>query len=346
MERANAVNVSIQESNRTYRTYGIARPMGNGAIPMKTAAIVNPFSGRRKAGKLWPLLLQSAGTSGRMVDTFPSEYPGHSETIAARVRRSGYDRVVVVGGDGTLSEVLNGLMLEEHGRMPSLGMVPFGTGCDYIRNFDVGAGRAARLKTALGESIVGASLGRCTYRVRDGVRQRFFAMVLGVGFDAEVIRRFKDSRLRSGWLSYAMSAIAGIGKLRPLSIKGFIDGSPVHADAFFFGAALGCCFGKGIRIAPDASPGAGRFEFVLAAPVSRSSLLRLICRAYLGLDDKSRAIRRINGSRAELELSPPAGIEADGEVLGETSAVRMEIIPDAFRFAAKGFRLSASSRKG
>ncbi len=57
--------------------------------------------------------------------------------------------MIAVGGDGTLFEVLNGLWWEEQGHMPSLGMVPFGTGCDYIRNFEVGTEMAARLRTAV-----------------------------------------------------------------------------------------------------------------------------------------------------------------------------------------------------
>ena len=301
---------------------------------MRVAALVNPFAGSRTAGKQWPILLQSIGWEAKRVDTFWSEYPGHCESIAASVRRSGYDRVIAVGGDGTLSEVLNGLWWEEHGDMPSLGMVPFGTGCDYFRNFENGTGMAARLKTALGESAVKVSLGKCRYQVQDGMRQRVFANVLGLGFDAEVVRRFKSSNFqRLGLFSYGISAIAEMRQLRPFALEGTLGDSSFRADAVFFAATLGCCFGKGMRIAVDASPSHDRFEFVHAAPMSPMGLFSPIIRAYLGLRQDDSVVKRSYGSGAVLGSSMPIMFEADGELLGQTGIVEIELIPDAFSFA-------------
>ena len=301
---------------------------------MRVAALVNPFAGSRTAGKQWPILLQSIGREAEKVDTFWSEYPGHCESIAASARRSGYDRVIAVGGDGTLSEVLNGLWWEERGDMPSVGMVPFGTGCDYFRNFENGAGMAARLKTALGESAVKVSLGKCRYQVQDGMRQRVFANVLGMGFDAEVVRRFKSSNLqRLGLLSYGISAIAEMRQLRPFALDGTVGDSSFRADMVFFAATLGRCFGKGMRLAVDASPSYDRFEFVRAAPMSPLGLLSPLIRAYLGLRQDASVITRLYGSRAVLGSSMPIMFEADGELLGPTGMIEIELIPDAFSFA-------------
>jgi diacylglycerol kinase family enzyme len=303
---------------------------------MRIAAVVNPVAGSRKATKEWPVLLQAIGKEAKRVDTFWSEYPGHSESIAASVRRSGYDRVIAVGGDGTLFEVLNGLWWEERGHMPSLGVIPFGTGCDYIRNFETGTGMAAKLKTAVEEPAVRVSLGRCSYQAQDAIRQRVFAMVLGLGFDAEVIHRYKELGLpRSCWFSYAISALAGIRKLRPFTLDGVVEDSPFRLDAVFFGAALGCCFGDGMRIAPRASPSNNRFEFVLAAPVSPVGLLFPILRAYLRLNGDSPLLKRLRGRRAKIGSSTPVRFEADGELLGKTDVIDIELIPEAFSFAAR-----------
>jgi YegS/Rv2252/BmrU family lipid kinase len=303
---------------------------------MRIAAVVNPVAGSRKTLKQWPILLKSLGKEAKRVDTFWSEYPGHSESIAASARRSGYDRVIAVGGDGTLFEVLNGLWWEEKGHMPSLGMIPFGTGCDYIRNFETGTGMAAKFKTAVEESAVRVSLGRCRYQVRDGIRQRVFAMFLGLGFDAEVIHRYKKLSLpRSCWLSYAISALAGMRELRPFTLDGIVEDSPIRVDAVFFGAALGCCFADGMRIAPYASPSHNRFEFVLAAPLSPVGLLFPILRAYLRLNNDSPSLTRLRGRRAKIGSSMPIRFEADGELLGQTAVIDIELIPDAFYFAAR-----------
>lgn len=303
---------------------------------MRIAAIVNPFAGRRTAARQWPILLRSAGREAAGVDTFRSEYPGHSESLAASARRSGYDRVVAVGGDGTLFEVLNGLWWEEQGHMPSVGMVPCGMGCDYIRNFEVGKEMAARVRAALAESTVKVSIGRCRYQVQDGIRQRVFAMVLGLGVDAEVVRRLNSSSFpRSSRFSYAVSALAALRELRPFTLEGIVDDSPLRADSVFFAAALGCSFGKGVKIAPDASPVHNQFELVLASPVSPLSLFPPILRAYMGLLYEAPGLSRLKGKTAKLRSSAPILFEADGELLGRTSEIEIELIPDALYFAAK-----------
>ena len=300
---------------------------------MRIAAIVNPFSGRRKAKRQWPILLQSLGNEAKRVDTFWSEYPGHSESIAASVRRSGYDRVIAVGGDGTLFEVLNGLWWEDNGDMPTVGTLPFGTGCDYVRNFEIGTGMAERLQTAVSGPAVKVSLGRCRYELQGGIRQRVFAMVLGLGFDAEVVYRYEKSRLRSCWLSYAFAALTCLRELRAFSIDGTLDDSTFQTDAVFFGAAVGCCLGKGMRIAPGASPSSNRFECILATPVSPLRLLSPILRAYLRQHVYSPNITRIKASRAKIRLAEPIRFEADGQLLGRTSMIEMDLIPEAFSFA-------------
>jgi diacylglycerol kinase (ATP) len=303
---------------------------------MRIAAVVNPFAGRRTAERRWPILLRSIGRDAAGVDTFWSEYPGHSEALAASARRSGYDRVIAVGGDGTLFEVLNGLWWEEQGQMPSLGMVPFGTGCDYIRNFEVAKETISRVRAAVAESTIQVSIGRCRYQVQDGIRQRVFAMVLGLGFDAEVVRRFNSSTfLRSSWLSYALSALAALRELRPFVLDGIIDNSPFRSDAIFLAAALGCSFGKGMRIAPDASPTRNQFELVHAAPAPVLSLFPPMLRAYMGLLHEAPGISRLRGKTARFRSSMPILFEADGELLGQTSEIEIELIPDAIFFAAK-----------
>ena len=304
---------------------------------MRTAAIVNPMAGSRKAWKQWPVLVESFGGKSGKVDTFWSEYPGHSRSLAASARRAGYDRVVAVGGDGTLNEVLNGLWWEEKGSMPSVGTVPFGTACEYIRNFEAGKGMAGRFKTAVGESVARVSLGLCRYHLQDRLEQRVFAMVLGLGFDAEVLHQYEKLGLpRSCWLSYAISGLVAIRNLRSFALEGAVDGSPFSGDFLFFAAVLGRSIAEGMKIAPHASPANDRLEFVRVSPASPAGLIFEILRAYVaGLNDSTRITTILPGRGAEINSGEPVGFEVDGELLGRTSSVAVELIPDAFHFAAQ-----------
>ena len=303
---------------------------------MKIAAIANPTSGSGKAGSRWPALLEALGPRKAEIDTLWTEYPGHAEVLAASVRRNGYERVIAVGGDGTLFEVVNGLWGEKQGEMPSVGMVPFGTGCDYVRNFEVGSGLAKRLRTAMGEAIVPVSLGLCRFcGVSGEVLRKVFMMVLGVGFDAEVIRRFEARRtVRSGWIAYVLSIFHELRRITPLNLSGEIDGAPFEVHAPFFVAGIGRYFGRRMAIAPEGSPSSGTYQLVWAESMSNLDLLRLIPLAYFGAHVKDFRIRTAHASRITLDSDPPAWIEADGELLGKTP-LEIEILPDALRFAAK-----------
>jgi YegS/Rv2252/BmrU family lipid kinase len=313
---------------------------------MKVAAIVNPVSGWKTTGKDWPALLSSLGRGAAGVETFWSQYQGHAELLAASARRSGYDRVIAVGGDGTLFEVLNGLWREKKGELPSVGMVPFGTGCDYIRNFDGGTSRIERLRAAMNPSTIRVSLGLCRTQALEGRRERVFSMVLGLGFDAEVIRRFQTRRFwRAGWPAYAMSTLSALRGLKSHAMSGSVNGSSFHTNAIFLGAALGCWFGKRIEIAPAASPAANQFELVWVEPVGFLGLLSLVFHSYFGAIQRSPHVKRARATRLSLDSTPPAWIEADGELIGKTP-VEMEVIPGAFSFAAKAARkLPMSVRK-
>lgn len=304
---------------------------------MRIAAIINPNAGGRKAAKQWPVLLESHGGEANKVDTFWSQYPGHCVSLAASARRAGYDRVIVAGGDGTLNEVLNGLWWEKKGSMPSISMIPFGTGCDYIRNFETGRTMTDKFKTAVEAPAVRVSLGLCRYHVGDRLRQRVFGMVLGLGFDAEVVHNFKRLSLpRSCWLSYAISALIAIRDIKPFTLEGAVEGSPFLVNTLFFGAVLGRSIAEGMKVAPHASPSNHKLEFVLVSPVSPAGLLSEILRAYLvGLNHDTPVTTRRLGSRAEINCRKPMRFEADGELLGVTSAMDIELIPDAFYFAAQ-----------
>ena len=135
---------------------------------MKAVAIVNPAAGTGKAAKLWPRLLGDLGVLPAAVATWWTNGPGAGELLAAEARRQGYDRVLAVGGDGTIFEVANGLWWEPQGRLPSLGIVPLGTGCDYVRNFSRGGTLRDYLARALGETTAAVHVGIVQFQAMGG----------------------------------------------------------------------------------------------------------------------------------------------------------------------------------
>jgi diacylglycerol kinase (ATP) len=302
---------------------------------MKTVAIVNPTSGYRRAPRDWPRLLSSLGERGNQVVTWWTERPGQAESLAARARREGYERVVAVGGDGTLLEVVNGLWWEARGALPSVGVVPFGTGCDYVRSFTLGRTLRDQVITALGEATLPVSLGLFRLRGLDGQpRQRVFINVLGLGFDAQVIAGFRRQRLRlPGKTSYFLSGIRELIRLQHHRITAVINGRSLETEAILAVVALGRYFGGGMMIAPGASPQADHFQVILGKKLSRLDLLGLLPGLYTGGHIHHPQVSADFAGHIRLEADPPALVEAEGELAGQTP-LEVSIIPGAIRIAA------------
>jgi diacylglycerol kinase (ATP) len=302
---------------------------------MKTVAIVNPTAGYHRARRVWPRLLASLGEPGARVETWWTEWSGHAETLAARARQEGFERVVAVGGDGTLLEVVNGLWWESRGFQPSVGVVPFGTGCDYVRNFDLGRTLRDQVINALGEDTLRVSLGLVRLKGMDGrPRQRVFINVLGLGFDARVIAGFRQQRRRlPGRASYFLSGLRELSRLQHHRITGGLNGSPLETLAMVVVVGLGRYFGGGLMITPGASPQAEHFQMVLGQKLSRLEVLTLLPGLYAGRHLNHPRISADYAGHIKIDADPPALVEAEGELAGWTP-LEATIMPAALRIAA------------
>jgi YegS/Rv2252/BmrU family lipid kinase len=302
---------------------------------MKTVAIVNPIAGYRRARRDWPRLLSSLGETGAQVATWWTEGPGQAESLAARARREGFDRVVAVGGDGTLLEVVNGLWWEPRGVQPSVGVVPFGTGCDYVRSFNLGPTLRDQAVTALGEATLKVSLGLVRLQGLDGQpRQRVFVNVLGLGLDARVIYAFRQQRLGlPGKTLYFLSGLKELSRLQHHRITGELNGRPLETEATIVVLGLGRYFGGGLMITPGASPQAGHFQVVLGQKLTALDVLALLPGLYFGKHLNHPRIKADYAGQIKIIADPPAYVEAEGELEGWTP-LEAAIIPGALRLAA------------
>jgi diacylglycerol kinase (ATP) len=302
---------------------------------LKTVAIVNPIAGHRRAPRHWPRLLSSLGEVAAGVATWWTEWPGHAEKLAARARREGFDRVVAVGGDGTLLEVVNGLWWEPGGSQPSVGVVPFGTGCDYVRSFNLGRSLQDKVATALGKATLEVSLGLVRLQGLDGKpRQRVFVNVLGLGFDAQVIYGFRQQRLvLPGKTLYFLSGLRELARLKHHRITGELNGRPLETEAAVVVLGLGRFFGGGLMITPGASPQAGHFQVVLGQKLRRLDVLTLLPGLYFGKHLDHPEVKAHYAGHVKIKADPPAYVEAEGELEGLTP-LEVTIIPGALRIAA------------
>ncbi len=247
-----------------------------------------------------------------------TEYPGHASLLADEAIRRGETEFVCIGGDGTISEVVNGFA----GRLVTLYLVPCGTGNDFVRCLDLPKDPVLALKAQLSGKPYLIDVGR--------VNDHFFLNISGGGFDTEVLNQAAHfKKLGKGILPYLLGIFAALFRFRPLPVEMTMNGKTVKKEVTIFSVGNGRYFGGGMMAVPHAELDDGLFDVVIADKLGRLSILRLLSKFISG---KHTSLPVVHESRCrELTVRCPGMIiNIDGELFKEDTA-RYQIFPSSLR---------------
>ncbi len=305
--------------------------------------IINPASARGATRDHWPGLASDLRTHFGPFDCLWTSRAGDGRDIAAREAQAGRDLIVACGGDGTISEVANGIL--ESGHSAELGILPSGTGGDFRRTLHIPTrfrDAAAALSNGETRSI---DAGRVSYRDTEGeLKTRYFINIASFGMGGAVIERVKNKKhswlpiggghLSGGRISFATAALqTAISYTKPLVRVQLDDKKEVSLRVINFCVANARFFGGGMNIAPQAKINDGLFDVVaigdLSVPALLSNAHRVYLGAHLGTEHvHSTRARRITAST--IDQGAQITLEADGEIIGQLPAT-FEIVPLALR---------------
>lgn len=307
-----------------------------------TVVIVNPKSQGGAVGKRWPEL---ADAIGRVMpfDELRTSGPGDAITLTRKALQGGADRVVALGGDGTVNEVVGGFFDESGAPIKpgaTFGLLPYGTGGDFRRTMNI----PRDLPQAAGIIAAGnrrqVDLGRLTYRTSDGeTRTRMFANIASFGVSGVVDRLVNESGKKlGGKLSFAIATARATWSYRNQRVELVFDGDPRSRTELTINTvavANGRYFGGGMMMAPNAEVDDGVFDVVAMGDFNFGDLLKSGSRVYKGTH---LTMDKVTHRRAKLvEAAPldPGGkveLDVDGENLGQLPA-RFEVVPQAIWMA-------------
>lgn len=237
---------------------------------------------------------------------------GHATDIAKKYSSEDDYRIYAVGGDGTLNEVLNGMV----GSNSSLGCIPGGTGNDFIRSEVKKFDRKRILKdTILGEEE----------EVDVGiVNERYFLNIASIGFDANVVvnaNKFKNIRGIPSKFAYILSVIYTAKNFDHIKSKIIIDGEELDKEVFLFAAANGRFYGGGIEIAPKADFRDGLFDIVFATNMTFAKIMKFLPSALRGKHLDFKEVECFRGKKIEISSDQPVFLNIDGEIKAMTKAI-------------------------
>ena len=292
---------------------------------MAIRVIANPSSGRGRAGRLVPQVSDALSGAGVRADIVITR-DGADFARAVRERRdAGDERVVVVGGDGSIHLAVQELA----GSATALGIVPAGTGDDNARMLGLprrDAGAAAVL-AATGE-LSRVDLGHVV--TADGT-DRCFLGVMSSGFDSLVNERANRMTWPSGDARYLAAILAELRTFSPVAYSAVIDGREVSGEAMLVAVGNGASYGGGMRVCPAADPADGFLEITWLHGVGTPTFLRVVPQVFSGKHVRSRHVSTLRARRLSLEAEGQI-VYADGEFVGPLPAV-IDLLPGALAVA-------------
>jgi YegS/Rv2252/BmrU family lipid kinase len=261
-------------------------------------------------------------------------YPTHAIDLARQAAEEGYDMVIAMGGDGTVHEVMSGLMQVPAEKRPVMGVVPIGSGNDFAYSIGITQKADHALAHALkAETIKPVDIGVMT---DEHGRKEYFDNTLGIGFDAVVTIRSHTLPIVKGFLMYLTAVIQTILlNHHPAQLKIETDKEKWETNALMVTLCNGPREGGGFMLSPESKNNDGTMEFVIVNKVSRLMMFRLVPEFMSGTHMRFKQVRMGEYKKFSLSSDSPLYIHADGEIFTSFGSnlknVNFEILPQALK---------------
>ena len=291
--------------------------------------IVNPASGRPDGGAGWRAIEAALRSAGVKLDVVHTEQPGHGGELAQAALLEGCRHIAVAGGDGSVNEVVQGVMSAglADTREVTLAVIPTGTGNDWARTLGITRRPADIARAMAGGRTMLHDVGAIDLPDRDPSR-RWFINVAGAGYDAYVTERVP--RPVPSALTYLGIALEGLARYRAPHFRITADGETVEGPLLLAFVANAQYCGNRMHVVPTARTDDGRLDVLAVRELSLLAVWPKLVKLYTGRILGDRAVRHLRAQRVRIETEPPAMIQADGQIVGKTPA-EFSLLPQALR---------------
>ena len=294
-------------------------------------AIVNPAAGGHSAHREWPLICKNLIDNGLLLDYVYTKGRSHAIELAMEAANSDYRYIIAVGGDGTVNEVVNGILNSAAAHNTTLGIVSTGTTCSFARSLGIPLDPVNSCNLLTSQDRLLIDVGIAEYMCEGKKLRRYFINEADVGFGATVVEAAISSPSRFGRkFSYLPRVIGGFASLAGYENKRITvrveDENEDTYDCAMLVIANGAYFGGGMQIAPDARPNDGLLDMVIFGDMSKFELLKTWPLTYRGRHVGHDRVRILKIKKVTIQCAEKILVEADGELLGE-GPVSFSVVP-------------------
>lgn len=293
--------------------------------------IVNPHAGRNHVGDEIPDLERTLRARNLPYSLIRTQGPGDATEAAREALKNGSRYLVAVGGDGTVHEVVNGMIENDVPIVESavLGVVAAGSGCDLVRTFGLPDDVTRSCQHLTGDNTYPLDIGKVTYAGPDGESvTRYFPNIAEVGLGAAVAARAAGMARFYGRSRYFVSFWRTLPSFKLARVKVEADKKTYEGPGFQVVVANCQYYGGGMKISPRSYPGDGALD-VLVFKGPKSDSFTMLPKVYRGEHVPNDHVVEMRARRrVHVDADRPLPIEADGEPLGSTP-VTFEVLPQA-----------------
>ncbi len=290
--------------------------------------IVNPEAGRGQSLERWNKVSAWLDSRNIQYEYALTSASGEAINLSKEAILKGYRFLVAVGGDGTLSEVLNGVFLQD--KVPSqqiaLGKINTGTGNDWGKTYGLSPSFMNNAELLLNGRTRLQDVGL----IRFNGQERYFINIAGAGYDSEVVFSVNQNKRKGGKLTYILHLLKCLLRYKSVEYTLVLDNCEIKGMLFSL-AAGNCNYnGGGMKILPEAIPDDGLLDITVIEDISIPDIIRYLPKLYDGSFVSHPAVKLFKSKKIRFTSGKPLKIEADGENLGE-GAFEMEVIPGAIQ---------------
>jgi diacylglycerol kinase (ATP) len=307
---------------------------------MNCLFIVNPASARGTTLGVWSRLRQEISGLGIAFDEHLTSGPGEATEIAREAFRRGVERVIAVGGDGTLSEIVNGYF-DEQGRAfngeAAIGLLPSGTGSDFRRSLGM-TNHGNSISALLHSEARRVDVACAEFQDFNAERaKRFFINVASFGLGGDVsasVNRWRNSLPRwiGGRARFSAAALAALGRYKNVRVAMRLDDErEIQISSNLIVVANGKFAGGGMMLAPDAELDDGLLDVIVTDEATRWDVIKELPRIQRGGHLKNPKVTAFRAREVSIESEEPMAVDLDGETVGFTPA-NIALLPAAIRF--------------
>lgn len=284
--------------------------------------ILNPFAGKGKAFRSIRKIEKYLQKHYMEYDMVITDSPKQAINFAFESANQGIEYIIVAGGDGTINEVLNGIMMSDNPEKVKLGIIPIGGGNDFIKNIYYPKKLEKQIKLLRRRNTQKIDIGH--------VEDYYFINTLGIGFDAQVAITYSKSKTLDGSGGYMKAVMKTLIKCKSYPVEIQVNDISIKGDKLFVSVGNGKCCGGKFHLTPDAKIDDGVFDFCIIDKLTRREIIKFLPKVIKGKHVNLPMVKMMQSNEIIVKSEIDLPVYLDGEIpdLKDRKNINIKILPN------------------